>query len=126
MNTLSLSAPSKTDADATIYLQITTSKAFYNIPLTSILFIECHEKKSLLHTKDGCLPLCVPLYRMEAVLPSALFLQTHRSFLVNLKNISHVDKNKDPWTISFFSSQKKAFVSRSFRRQLLAAVFLSD
>lgn len=126
MNTLSLSAFSKKDADAPIYLQITTPKAFYNIPLTDILFIECHEKKSILHTKDSYLPLGIPLYRLEAVLPSSLFLQTHRSFLVNLKNISYVDKHKDPWIISFFTSHKKAFVSRSFRRQLLAAVFLSD
>lgn len=104
------------------HCQITTAKGIYKIPLNEILFIECHQKKSLIHTKAGVLSLPVPLYRMKEALPSDLFLQTHRSFLVNLKNISHINKQKDPWTVFFFDSKEHAFISRSFRHQVIVAI----
>lgn len=106
----------------TSYCRITTSKGIYNIPLDDIFFIEYHQKKAFVHTKTGILILPAPLYRLKDALPAALFQQTHRSFLVNLKNISHIDKQKDPWTISFFGYKEHAFISRSFRHQVMKAV----
>ncbi len=110
------------DSPQPAYCQITTSKGIYNIPLDDIFFIECHQKKSFVHTKAGILILPVPLYRLKDALPASLFQQTHRSFLVNLKNISHIDKQKDPWTISFFGCKEHAFISRSFRHHFRKAV----
>ena len=104
------------------HCQIITSKGIYNIHLEEIFFIECHQKKSFVHTKAGVLILPVPLYRLKDALPGALFQQTHRSFLVNLKNISHIDKQKDPWTISFFGYKEHAFISRSFRQRFVKVV----
>ncbi|MDO4530780.1 MAG: LytTR family DNA-binding domain-containing protein, partial [Bacillota bacterium] len=98
----------------------------YNVPLEDILFIECRQKKAILHTKTEELTIGVPLYRLGEELPAPHFLQCHRSFLVNLKNIAYLDKHRDPWTIFFFSSKKKAFISRSFRHQVMDAVALSD
>ncbi len=103
-------------------LQFITPKGIYNVPLDGIFFIECHQKKSFLHTKTGILSLPFPLYRMKEALPETFFLQTHRSFLVNLKNISHIDKQKDPWTIYFFETEEIAFISRSFRQTVMKAV----
>ena len=104
------------------HCHITTTKGIYNIPFEDIFFIECRQKKSLIHTKSEILILPLPLYRMKEALPSAIFLQTHRSFLVNLKNVSHIDKQKDPWTISFFGYEEHAFISRSYRHQVMDAV----
>ena len=110
------------DSPQPSYCQITTAKGVYNIPLDDIFFIECHQKKSFVHTKNGILILPVPLYRLKDALPASLFQQSHRSFLVHLKNISHIDKQKDPWTITFFGYQEHAFISRSFRQQFMQAV----
>ena len=104
------------------YCHITTTKGIYNIPLKEILFIECHQKKSFIHMRQETLILPMPLYRLKESLPDSIFLQTHRSFLVNLQNISHIDKQKDPWTISFFGCEEHAFISRSYRHQVMAAV----
>lgn len=106
------------------HCHIATSKGIYKLPLKEILFIESHQKKSILHTKNGMLPLPIPLYRIKTALPAPSFLQTHRSFLVNLQNISYIDKQNDPWTIHFFATEKNAFISRSFRHQVMDA--LSD
>lgn len=120
MNIFSISEYSEKSQPS--HCHITTSKGIYNVPLQDIFFIECHQKKSLVHTKAGILTLSLPLYRMKETLPPVVFLQTHRSFLVNLKNISHIDKQKDPWTISFFGYKEHAFISRSFRHQVMDAV----
>ena len=120
MNTLSVIEHNEKSQQS--HCQITTTKGIYNIPLNDILFIESHQKKSMVHLKQTTLLLQIPLYRLKETLPSGLFLQTHRSFLVNLTNISHIDNQKDPWTIYFFDSDAHAFISRSFRHQVLAAI----
>lgn len=104
------------------HCHIITTKGIYNIPLADILFIECSQKKSLVHFRKKILSLPIPLYRFKEVLPASVFLQTHRSYLVNRKNISYIDKQKDPWTISFFHSSEHAFISRSFRHQIIESV----
>ena len=120
MNTLSVA--NHNDQSYPSHCHINTKKGIYNIPLTNILFIESHQKKSLVHLKQETLILHLPLYRLKEALPSELFLQTHRSFLVNLKNISHIDKQKDPWTVYFFDSQKCAYISRSFRHHVMKSI----
>ena len=104
------------------HCHITTTKGIYNIPLSEILFIECRQKKSLLHFKQEMLTLPIPLYRLKEALSDTLFQQSHRSFLVNLSNITHIDKQKDPWTVYFFDSQKCAYLSRSFRHHVMKSI----
>lgn len=117
-----LSTTDHSDRPYPSHCQVNTPKGMYNIPMDDIFFVECHQKKSFIHTKTGIFVLPVPLYRLKEALPSVLFLQTHRSFLVNLKNISHINKRTDPWTVSFFDTNEQAFISRSFRQQVMAAV----
>ena len=120
MNTFSIT--NRENKSHPSHCQITTSKGIYNVPLDDIFFIECRQKKSFVHTKSGILELPIPLYRLKEALPSILFLQTHRSFIVNLKNISHINKQKDLWTIYFFGTKEQAFISRSFRHQVANAL----
>lgn len=59
---------------------------------------------------------------MREVLAGEGFVQTYRSFIIHLRKVSFVDKTKEPWTISFFDSKLTAFVSRSYRKELMDAV----
>ena len=97
--------------------RITTAKEAYDIPYEDILFIESDRKKSIIHTKDGPIELAKPLYRLREVLPRKNFVQTHRSFIVNLENVTYVDKTKDPWEVSFRPSQGIALISRGYRKE---------
>ena len=108
------------------HIQIGTCTDIYNIPLEQILYIESHQKKTMFHTKTSSLLLPIPLCRLREILPSTLFVQTHRSYLVNLQNISHIDKQKDPWTVFFFDSNEYAFISRGFRKHVIDTITLSD
>lgn len=101
---------------------IHTPKSIISLPLDNILFIESREKHSIIHTKTKSIPLSIPLYRILQSLPEGSFLQTHRSFIVNLKKISYIDKSGDPWLIFFHNTQKNAYISRSYRKDFLKMI----
>ena len=107
---------------SSLHCRISTAKGIYNIPYDDILFVESTLKKSLIHTIHGSITVPIPLYRVREVLSEPLFIQTHRSFIINLKNTSFIDKTKEPWTISFFGSGKTAFVSRSYRKEVMEII----
>ena len=109
--------------DTPSHFHINTGKCFYNIPYSEILFVESTMKKSLLHTRSGVIYLPIPLYRVQEQLPQSDFLQTHRSFIVNVKNACFVDKTKEPWVITFPQYDKTAFVSRTYREQVRRNIF---
>lgn len=110
------------EAHDPLHCLISTPKGIYNIPYEEILFVESGQKKATFHLTKGTLSLPIPLYRVRQVLPDSCFVQTHRSFIVNLHKVSYIDKTKDPWTICFFGSDKRAFVSRSFRKEVLRSI----
>ena len=112
----------KEDHSVPPFCLIQTSQKILSIPLDRILFIESRQKHSILHLKETNITLSIPLYRILQELPPDRFMQTHRSFLVNFRKISHIDKHKDPWIIFFADSDKTAFVSRSFRKDILQTV----
>ena len=104
------------------FCRINTAKGIYNIPHSDILFVESGQKKSIIHLAKNTICLPAPLYRIREALLAPYFIQTHRSFIVNIKNVSFVDKTKDPWVISFFGSNKTAFVSRSFKKDVMQTI----
>ena len=82
---------SESTHDEPLYCRISTQKAIYKIPYQDILFIESEQKKSVIHLLKKTICVSVPLYRILEVLPKETFVQTHRSFIVNLKNASSID-----------------------------------
>ncbi|WMI80168.1 LytR/AlgR family response regulator transcription factor [Anaerotignum sp. MB30-C6] len=100
------------------FFQVNTPKGLYNLPYNDILYVESAMKKSIVHLKSDAIHVPYPLYQVRKLIPEKNFVQTHRSFIVNLDNISYVDKSKEPWGIFFFGSDKEAFVSRSHKKTL--------
>lgn len=105
-----------------LYCRISTQKAIYKIPYQEILFIESEHKKSVIHLSDDTICVPIPLYRILEALPEESFVQTHRSFIVNLKNAASIDKSRNPWAITFFGSEQLAFVGRSFKKNFMQIV----
>lgn len=102
--------------------QIYTAKGIYSFPYEEILFIEIVMKKTIFHLRTKEIAFSMPLYKIREALQSSYMVQTHRSFIVNLSNISYLDKTKSPWELSFFHSDQHAYVSRSYKQQFLSAI----
>lgn len=60
------------------------------VPLQDIYFIEASEGKTLLHTKNGILINKYSLSELELRLPNDLFFRCHRSYLIQIKEISEI------------------------------------
>lgn len=103
--------------------RIDTAKGIFSVPYEDILFIEIVLKKTIVHTKNGEYVFPLPLYKVKEDLRCPYIIQTHRSFLVNLHNISQIDKSKSPWEISFFQSDEHAYISRHFKKAFLENAF---
>lgn len=103
--------------------QIHTDKKILNLHFDDILFLESSMKKTIFHLKDGVCLVPLPLCRISEQLDNPSFLQTHRSYIVNTKNISSIDKSIIPWTIHFQNSKKMAFVSRGYKNSAATTLF---
>lgn len=104
--------------DTVFHCNISTSKEIFSVPFDDILFVESTMKKSVLHTKEGLVKLPLQLYRVRELLPLSFFVQTHRSFIVNIKNISYINKCQDPWVVYFFDSKETAYISRNYKKEI--------
>lgn len=93
-------------------------KSTYLVSLDDILFIESYERKSIIHTLDDVITVNLPFSQIIKILPDNNFMQTHRSYLVNLENINHVIKNDELWYVTFNNCTENALVSRSHRKEL--------
>lgn len=89
----------------------------YQIPYQDILYIEknINDNTSTIVTITHQYSIRKTIQAIEKELSTGPFLKTHRSFLVNLKNIKHVDFEKGTIT---FCNQKTALLSRSNKRHL--------
>ncbi|NLM13088.1 MAG: response regulator transcription factor [Epulopiscium sp.] len=74
-------------------LVINYNNQSFIIPIDKILFIEQCGYLSIIHTRDGTYRCVSTLVRLYNELNEDFFL-THKSFLVNLKNVSHVSYNR--------------------------------
>jgi two-component system LytT family response regulator len=63
------------------------------IPLIEILYIKAESNYSLIMTKRESILASSPLKKFENHLSKNLFARVHASFLINLNQLSHIEKN---------------------------------
>ena len=100
------------------------TKYNYNLLYEDILCAESFMKKTVIHTKNESIPFCYPLYKVRTLLPENTFIQTHRSFIINMNNVSYIDKTTDPWSVYFFNSSQEAFISRRNKKHLPSSILV--
>ncbi|PRX23121.1 LytTR family two component transcriptional regulator [Orenia metallireducens] len=94
-------------------LIINYNKQLYFINLEDIIFIEKHNKLAIIHTENKKFKIYESLKNIERVLDNSFF-RTHRSYIVNLKKISHITcYNSNSYLIFFNTYNKEAFISLS-------------
>lgn len=98
------------------YFDYKSSKAQINVPLHDILYFETSQTahKLILRTKTERLEFYAKISDVEQM--SDKFYQCHRSFLINLDNISRVDKSSQ---LVYFDNGETCLVSRLKMKTLL-------
>lgn len=99
------------------FLTVEAERKFINIDLNEILFFETADKnhKIRLHTLDSNIEFYSTMKELEERLKDD-FCRTHRSYIVNLKNIKEVDKSK--FTITMINDET-CYISVRYMKEFL-------
>jgi two-component system LytT family response regulator len=76
------------------YLFVKTEHRIQRIVLRDLLYVEGVQNYVSLHTADARVMSLQTLKGIEEQLPSTDFMRVHRSFIVNLRHITSVEKGK--------------------------------
>ena len=85
---------SAVDSDDAIFLK--TEHRVVRVKLSEIVYVEGMSEYLKIHLQGQRKPLVVLLSmkKMEERLPQAVFMRIHRSFIINLREIQEVNKNR--------------------------------
>ena len=87
-----------------------------------IIFMEVFLRTSIIHTINGSFTIdYLSLKKLKSMIDDESILQSHRSFLVNTKYISKIEKSNDKtsYTIHFFQLDKTALLGLSFKDDIM-------
>lgn len=92
-------------------LTLKASNSYLYLPMEDILFIEKECRKTIIHTKSMSYETNDALQVIEEKLDS-FFYKTHRSFIVNLKQIIKIETIGGSYTAYFSGSNKTSQISK--------------
>lgn len=96
------------------------AQGYMKLELRSILFIEVQNKCCSLHTSKGDYVLKrTGLTRLQTELGSDLFVKCHRSYLLNIKNLSSIENfNKKTWVAHFHNHGETCPISNTYMKEV--------
>lgn len=74
-------------------IAIQTKNSIHTIYTSDLIFIEAKEKKVYVHTTTTEYISIQPLKQLLLLLPEALFIQTHKSFIINFQYVTKFDRS---------------------------------
>ncbi|MCD7035973.1 LytTR family DNA-binding domain-containing protein [Metabacillus sp. GX 13764] len=92
-------------------LQLKFNGSLYYVPLKEIIFIEKSGKKSIVYTRKASYETYENISALGNQLDNSFF-QTHRSYIVNLRMISHITPKHSTYLAYFLNSKKYAHISK--------------
>lgn len=76
------------------YIFIKSDKLFKKVYLKDITFIESMENYVIIHTVTSKETVYTTLKQMQETLPENIFMQTHRSYIVNIEFVKAIEGNQ--------------------------------
>lgn len=102
----------------TIEINVQDRGVELKLSIETVLFFESVDDKVVAHTSNKHFLTKYKLYELETMLPS-FFIRTSKSTIVNTMDISSVERNLgSSANLSFFNSNKIAYVSRLYSGSL--------
>ncbi|WP_075601887.1 LytR/AlgR family response regulator transcription factor [Saccharicrinis aurantiacus] len=83
----------KIDLQEQDFIFLKKQNAYVKVRLDDILWLEAEGNYTTIYTKDDSFIYSVVLHKIEEQLPKDLFKRIHRSFVVNIKNVTGIKGN---------------------------------
>ncbi|MEG0775271.1 LytTR family DNA-binding domain-containing protein [Clostridium sp.] len=92
------------------------------ISVNEIIFVEVFIRTSIIHTIHGSFTIdYLSLKKLNSMIEDKYILQSHRSYLVNLKYINKIEKSNDKtsYKIYFNNTDKTALLGHSYKKCIM-------
>ena len=103
-------------------VMVETGKTTACVESRSIIMVEARDKKTYVHTLKEEYETLKPLQYWAEILPEGIFVQTHRSFLVNLNYVKKFDHEtiymEDGESSAFLTKRKYSAFKKEYQRYL--------
>lgn len=113
-------APVKKDSNRKEYIVFDSLHSYHKIYIDEILFVESYERNCIVHTYDEEICVHFTMKQFLSMIDRTTLMQSHRSFIINIANVRTVNKSLEPWTVYFKNNSQTAFVSRNFKKAVMA------
>lgn len=98
------------------YIQYEMKGKIVKLEYEDVIYIQALKNYVIIHTQNGKYITYLTMKEMEESLPSSVFMRVHKSFIVNLTQVTSIDGNaiqlKDKTELILGVSYKTAFFSR--------------
>lgn len=106
----------QTEQENKDYIFVKSDKQLKKIMFNDILFIESMENYVIIQTLSSKEVVYTTLKQLYESLPQSIFLQTHRSYLVNIEKVIAIDGNQ------LITASYKIPIARNFRDRVLSLI----
>ncbi len=101
-------------------IRFKTKNCILKIFIKDIFYIESQGKRCVIHTKNN--QHTISNISMKKILEKTAdynFIQTHKSYIVNIENIYQIEKHeKNSWAVYFKDYQFQAYVSNNYKEKI--------
>jgi DNA-binding LytR/AlgR family response regulator len=90
--------------------------------INDIIFIEVFIRTSIIHTIDGSFSIdYLSLKKLHSMIEDDNILQSHRSYLINLRYINKIEKTNDKtaYKIYFYNTDKIALLGHNYKKSIM-------
>jgi DNA-binding LytR/AlgR family response regulator len=84
----------KTQQELPEYIMLKVDKKLYRAAFGDILFLEAFGDYAKVHFENQVLIITSTMKKMEAELPEALFVRTHKSYIINTTKVEFIEGNQ--------------------------------
>lgn len=104
------------------YIIVQIKNIQVKIFVNEIIFVEVFIRTSIIHTVNGSFTIdYLSLKKLHSMIDDENILQSHRSYLVNIKYISKIEKTRDKtsYKIHFYNTDKIALLGNSYKKNIM-------
>lgn len=104
------------------FIIVDVKKIQVKIFISEIIFMEVFIRTSIIHTINGSFTIdYLSLKKLYEMINDKNILQSHRSYLVNIKYINKIEKtnNKTAYKIYFYNTKETALLGLSYKRAIM-------
>lgn len=104
------------------FIIVDVKKIQVKIFIDDIIFVEVFIRNSIIHTVNGSFTIdYLSLKKLNEMINSKNIIQSHRSYLVNLKYINKIEKTKDKtaYKIYFYNTKETALLGQRYRKDII-------